>query len=139
MVDEDLRTYLATLLPTGRTIPVEKGKVSMTQPPLRVYFDRADANRDVDQGGQGGLYETWFDIEVAALDDEASPVTIAQGIKDGVGAVLGLNGFRGTMANTFVHGAFAFDQNDDYQPRVLDADEGYYVSAFRLQVIHDTA
>lgn len=151
MIDQDLRAFLITLLPAAATdvggvaltgTPVEKGKASATQTPPFVQYQRADANRDVFLDGSGQLYETDFDVECYALD-EATAQALAQAFKEGPNAnTAGLNGFRGTWGSgpgTFIHGSFAQDHSDDYEPKLLDADEGYSVASIRVHVIHDTA
>jgi hypothetical protein len=142
-VDEDLRLYLLTLVPDPGVV-VEKGKIAATQPRRRVYMQRGSTNRDVTVAGAGLLYETYFDIEVASLEDDADAQAICQHLKEGPGPdplspLPGLNGFRGTWGGHYIHGAFVSDHEDDYQPRLLDADEGYFIAAFRLLVIHEAA
>ena len=205
MIDEDFRTLLVLLLPTS-TI-VEKGKISEEQITTRVFFQKSNENNDLDLDGTGGLVETTFDVEVAALNDDdtaqtmalqlgtvaktlttlngainasvtsvvvnsvanlpanglpfivivdseklkitaisGTTLTVVRGYKSTTAAshltgasvtVIGLNGFRGTSGNTFFHGVLCNDQNDDYQPKMLDADEGYAVVSFQALVIHE--
>lgn len=151
MIDEDFRTFLLTLLPTLTsdvggvnlsTTPIEKGKSSSVQTPPIIVYQRSESNRDLFLDGTGQLYETAFDVECYALDEPTAQV-LAQAIKEGPNAgIHGANGFRGTWGSgpgTFIHGAFAQDHSDDYQPKLLDADEGYSVASLQVQVIHETA
>ncbi len=209
MIDEDFRTLLLATLPTG--VIVEKGKISEEQVPTRVYFQRSNENNDLDLDGVQGLATTIFDVEVAALDDDATTQTMAEQLNaaavsvtltqlngavntttrtivvdstaklpssglpfivligseklavtavddDGVTmtatrgykgttqashadnapvVVQGLNGYRGAIASGYIHGAIVSDQSDDYQPKLLDADEGYAVASFQVTVIHE--
>jgi hypothetical protein len=143
MIEEDLRTYLATLLPTVpvdlSATPIEKGRVSQSQPSPRVHFQRAESNRDVDLSGSGMLYETAFDVEVGAVNDDPTCQTIAEALKEGQTGAGGLNGYRGAMGGNFCHGAFVSDHADDYEPKLLDADDGWNIAAFRVLVIHQSA
>ncbi len=207
MIDEDFRTLLAATLPTG--VVIEKGKISEEQIPIRVYYQRSQENTDLDLDGTGGLATTVFDVEVAALDDDATvqamaeqlsaaavaqtlttlngainasvtsmvvhstatmptsglpfivtigseklaitaisgtTLTVTRGYKSTTAAshldaaavtVSGLDGYRGSAASTWIHGVSVADQSDEYQSRMLDADEGYAVASFQMQVIHD--
>ena len=151
MIDEDLLVFLKTLLPAGPTdlggvdlsaTPIEKGKISQSQPATRIYYQRAEANRDIDLSGAGMLYETSFDVECAALNDDGTCQVLAQALKEGPrAATKGLNGYRGAIGSggNFCHGAFVADHSDDYEPKLLNADEGYSVAAFRVLIIHEAA
>jgi len=52
---------------------------------------------------------------------------------------VGLNGYRGPLIQTgvFCHGAFVEDHSDDYVPKLLDADEGYFIASFQLMIVHE--
>ena len=50
--------------------------------------------------------------------------------------VHGLDGFRGVFGGTTALGIFVADHVDDYQPAMLDADEGYDLATFQATVIH---
>jgi hypothetical protein len=70
MIDEDFRTLLANLLPTGTVI--EKGMISEERPSTRVFFQRSAADQELDLDGAAGLNETLFDVEVGALTDNTT-------------------------------------------------------------------
>ena len=129
LIDEDFRTALVSLLPAGTTI--EKGTISDERPTTRVYYQRSQANQDTHLNGDQGLTTTVFDVEVAALADDATAQSLAGTIK------AALNGSRGVMgASSSALGVFVADHADDYQPRGVDADDGYCVAAFQVSVIH---
>lgn len=46
----------------------------------------------------------------------------------------GLNGYQGTVGGTIFLGVFTQDQSDQYEPKLLDEDEGYFVGSFQAQV-----
>lgn len=129
MIDEDFRTKLTQLLPAGT--PIEKGLVSEEALPTRVYYQVATSNQDTDLDGTQGLSETAFDVECAALSDDATAQTLAAAVKSA------LNGFHGKFgASSVALGMFVSDHADDYQPRGVDADDGYHVAAFQVTVNH---
>jgi hypothetical protein len=142
MIDEDLRTFMATLVPANTVI--EKGWIDQTATPAkRIFYQRSEANHEVDLAGNGLLYETLFDVEVAALEDDATCQTLAQDLKGGPDAnTHGLNGYRGRMGDantgTFTQYVCTSDHSDSYEPRLLDADEGYSIASFQVLVIHET-
>lgn len=129
MIDTDFRGKLVALLPTGTT--AEKGFISAGQPTTRVYFQRANENQEVFQSGAAQNKETIFDVEVAVLNDDAAVQSLADTLKSA------LNGFQGAFGNgnTWALGMFVSDHSDDYQPRLLDADEGYEIATFQVMVI----
>jgi hypothetical protein len=131
VIDQDFRTKLLALLAADfEDVPVEKGKVSEDKAQPWVYYQRGGGDQDTDlDGTKSSIRETWFDIEVAGLDDDAVQ-PVADALKDG------LNGFRGSMGSSTVLGAFWESHSDDYAPKHLDADEGFYLATFRAQVIH---
>jgi hypothetical protein len=66
--------------------------------------------------------------------------TAAASHSDGANVTMtGLNGLRGALGNSgiFCHGAFVEDHTDDYVPKMLDADEGYFTAAFQVHMIHE--
>jgi hypothetical protein len=131
-IDEEFRDFVQSRAAPG--VPMEKGRVSeeldFAATPVRIYFQRASENNDVYLNGQPLLTETVFDIEVGALDDDlVQPV--AERIKDLC------SGYRGAMGKRFAHSTYQQDQNDDYQPRLLDADAGIYGTTFQVAVTHE--
>ncbi len=127
MNDEDFYARLKTLIAAYST-SVEKSKVSEEQPPARVEYERAEQNTDTFLNGAAGLTETLYDVEVGGPDDNAVQIQAAA-IK------AGLNGFSGAMGSTVALGCWVSDHSDDYEPHLLDADEGTYLATFRVQVI----
>ncbi len=131
MIDEDFRQKLLTY---AVGLPVEKGKVSEDQPQaLRVEFERGESNTETYTSGAGALTETLFDVEVQGTSPAPVQALVAQVKADQVNG--GLNGFAGAMGASTVLGCWVMDHDDDYQPKLLDADEGFYVATFRVQVI----
>lgn len=131
MIDEDFRTKLLSYTAGA---PVEKGKVSEDQPQaLRVEFERGESNTDTYTSGGAGLTETLFDVEVQGTSPGPVQALVALVKSDALSG--GLNGFSGAMGASTVLGCWVMDHDDDYQPKLLDADEGFYVATFRVQVI----
>ncbi len=126
MIDEDFRTLLAANVPNGTVI--EKGTISAEQIPTRVYYQRSAATTDLFLNKSLGITETVFDVEIAARDDDATVQTLADAVKTA------LNGYQGTTGSTGVLATFVADHADDYQPRGVDADDGYDVAAFQVTV-----
>lgn len=126
MIDEDFRTYLvAQSIPNGT--PVEKGKISMEQATTRVLFQRAEENDDLFLNGSNGLQTVIFDVECGARD-EATAQNMASTLKTA------LNGHQGALGNSAALGIFVEDHSDEYQPMMLDSDEGYDIATFRAVV-----
>lgn len=135
-IDEAFRAKIVALLPAGYTeVPVQKGKISATQPETRIQFDRATEDQETFlDGSTVGLGDVTFDVEIQALSDDDTQAIVA-GIKGMQPA--GLNAFRGLVSGIFIHGIFTGDHGDQYQPRLLSADEGFSVATFQAQVIFD--
>ncbi len=147
MIDEDflykVQTITQTYTPTG--IAVEKGDISSERTPTRIFFNRSDSEQDLMLNGDQALTTTVFNVEVASLaadstaasgDDVVQPLT--KTLKDA------LNGFRGAFGSNFADndyhsvslGMFVSDHSDDYEPRGVDADDGYCVAAFQVKIVH---
>jgi hypothetical protein len=47
----------------------------------------------------------------------------------------GLHGWRGPIGNSVILGTFVRDHSDDYSPKMLDSDEGYFVATFQATVV----
>jgi hypothetical protein len=118
------------LLPSVTAI--EKGVVSSGQPPTRVYFQRQTENQDLFQNGSACNKTTVFDVEVAALNDDATTQSMADTLKN---ALNGFQGAFGSANNSWALGMFVSDHTDEYEPRLLDADEGYTIATFQVEVI----
>lgn len=132
-VDEDLRTKLATII-NDATIPIEEGKVSDTRARTRVWYRRANSNTDVFIGGNAGLTETRFDIEVHG-ENIATVQTLAASIK-ALHSAGGLNGLSGAFGSSSVLGIFVEDHSDDYEPKGgFETDTGLHVCSLDVQVI----
>ena len=147
MIDEDflykLQAISQTVYPDG--VAIEKGDISTERMPTRIYFDRSDSEQDLMLNGDQGLTTTVFNVEVASLTiDTTTPNgdAIVQPLTKTLKDVL--NGFRGAFgsnaADTNYHsvslGMFVSDHADDYQPRGVDADDGYFVAAFQVKIVH---
>jgi acylphosphatase len=126
VIDESFAKHLRTLT----TVPVEKGFVSDDKEPPWVYFQRALSNTETDLKGEvSTLTDTTFDVEVVGEDDDAVQ-TLAAALK------AALNGYRGTMQGAVVLGAFVADHTDDYRPKSVDSDDGYFLAAFQVEMTH---
>ena len=138
MIDEDFLYMLQnsiTGVPSGTA--VEKGVVSEEMPSTRIYFQRSDSEQDLMLNGNQALTTTVFDVEVAALDDNAVQ-PLAKSLKDVLNGYMGAFGsnYADTANHSVALGMFVSDHSDDYQPRVVDADDGYHVAAFQTKIIH---
>ncbi len=147
MIDEDflykLDAICRTPYPDG--IAIEKGDVSVERTPTRIFFDRSDSEQDLMLNADQGLTTTIFNVEVASLAvDSAIPSgdAVVQPLTKTLKDVL--NGFRGAFGSNFADtsyhsvslGMFVSDHADDYQPRGVDADDGYFVAAFQVKIVH---
>ena len=132
MIDEDFRTALVGLLPSGT--PIEKGVIGDEQTPTRVYYQRSSGNQDVYLDGAPGLTTTVFDVEAAALADDTTVQSLMATIKTMHGYPA--NGVALTHGTSSILGIFVADHADDYQPRGVDADDGYVVAAVQISVTH---
>jgi hypothetical protein len=124
MIDIDLQAYLATLT----SLPVQQDVISEDKGQPRIWFQRRNGNDDLFLSGAVALTETTFDVEVSGLDIDQVQATASE-IKTG------LNGFLGPMNGENVLGCFVNDQADDYISKSLNADDGYHVAAFSVQII----
>lgn len=129
MIDEDFRTKLKSYA-DAFNVPVEKDKVSEEQPRFRVEFERAESNPETFTNGAALAGESIFDVEVAG---QAPDKAMVQNLADAIKA--GLNGFSGTVGGTVFLGAWVSDHSDDYEPHLLDYDDGTFTASFRVQVI----
>ncbi len=132
-VDENFVVALASVLPNGTVI--EESTISEDKAQTRVWFRRADEETELHLDGTEGLTTTEFDVEVHSTDiDEAQELAAA--IKAPV-ARDGLHGFQGTMGDMEVAGVFVSNQDDSYQPKGLNADDGFFVPALKVKVMFD--
>ena len=125
MLDVDFQSYLASL--TGTTVQENLLSEDKTNLP-RVWWQRSEGNVDLLLSGATALARTIYDVEVSALDVDAAAST-ADTIKTT------LNGYAGAMGSSRVLAAFVQDQADDYVPKSLDADEGFHVFAFTVEIL----
>lgn len=132
-VDVDLRTKLVSII-NDASVPVEQGKITDTRGKPRVWLRRAGGATDIFLGGQKGLTETRFDVEVHGDD-----IGAVQGLADSIRAHHGdggLNGFAGTLGTSEVLGVFVEDHADDYEPKgFAENDAGTHVAALDVNII----
>lgn len=128
-IDLDLTQQLQFL--TFSQYPVEQNKIAEDYSVApAIMFVRRNQVQDLFLGGQTGLNESEYDIEIYGTDIDAV---------DAAAELLRtpLNGFSGNMGLTFVYAAFVTDHSDDYTPKVeLQTDEGLHVQTFALRLIH---
>ncbi len=128
---ENLRTELVQIV--GNDVPVEQGKISEeTEADPRVFYGRVSEQAEVFVGGQGGLGEAHFTVEifgtdVAEVQDMAGRIRALAGDN-------GLNGKHGYFGLDEVLGVYVTDQDDDYEYRGMDADEGWHAAALDVQI-----
>lgn len=131
-IDVDLLAKLQTLT----TAPVQLNYASTDRPQPRVWLQRRNDNRPLNLAGTETLIrETFFDVEVGALDPDVGAAIAEQLTAEWTASPAGMNGFRGQMGGTRVLGCFVEDVGDDYQPRELELDDGYHVTAFSLRLL----
>jgi len=108
--------------------PVQQGVISEDKPNLRVWLQRRPSNLDLLLDGSPSLATAFYAVEVTGLDIDAVE-TEADNLRTA------LHGYFGPMGTTHVLGAFANDLEEDYIPRSLNADEGFHLEGFELQII----
>lgn len=127
-IDTDLQQFLYW---TSNGAVVEQGKVSenYTTSPA-IYFNRINSDVELFLGGEAGLYDSNYDVEVYGEDIDK--------VEDMAQALISaLHGFMGKMGYTTVQAAFVTDHSEDYASKVaMETDEGINVSHFALQIIH---
>ena len=97
----------------------------------RIWYARSSEREDLDLGGEGGLVESEWDLEVISDDlDEAQD--LAHVVKRF------LRGKRGTFGTQTVLGTFVEDHNDEYISKSVDAESGYQVAALRVRIFHES-
>jgi len=128
---ENLRTELVQIV--GNDVPVEQGKISEeTEADPRVFFQRDSEQADVLIGGGPGLNEAHFSVEIFGTD-----VAEVQALAEQMRALAddgGLNGKHGFFGLGEVLGVYVTDQDDDYEYRGMDADEGWHAAALDVQI-----
>ena len=124
MIDTDFYAKLDGLT----TAPVQQNVLSDNQPQPFVWFQRQYANTDLLLNAGAALYDTTYDVEVCGLDIDAT-AAIAENLKTS------LHGFHGTMGGTNVLGMFVQDADDNYVQKNMNADEGFHVFAFQVQIM----
>jgi predicted exporter len=111
--------------------PVEQGKISADKTPsTAVYFSRAPSTQHMFLGGEAGLWDSNFDVEVYGSDIDAVE-TLATNL------IVACQGFTGAMGQTTVLAMFVSDHAEDYVSKVeMNTDSGLNVSHFALEIIH---
>ena len=132
-LDEDLRTeILAASTTLGQrchqnVVPEHQGNLFP-----RCWYQRTSTDDLLAaDGSRIGLVWQEYTVECISLDI-AEAITAADAIRRG------LNGKHGTFGSGTTQGAFVEDQDDDYIPRGIGADEGAHVSALRVRIAVDT-
>lgn len=134
-IDADLRTKLLAVLSAAGydSVPVQQNYASADQGQPRVWYQRRSDSPDTFlSSAEQTVREVTWSVEVDALDPDAGGA-VADLIQSSHPA--GMHGFSGRMGSTQVLGCWAEDAGDEYQPRGLDLDDGYHVSAFNLKMI----
>jgi hypothetical protein len=131
-LDVSLLAKLRSLIPTGVPAQLNYESADQTQP--RVWLQRSNDDSPMNLAGDDTVISdsTWT-VEVEAMDPDVG-ASIAEALT--AKAPAGMNGFRGMMAGTMVLGCFCENVSDDYQPRNLDLDDGYQVTAFNLRILN---
>lgn len=126
MIDIALLNKIKTLT----LLPVEQGKIDFDKPGSRVWFQRSSSNTDLFCNGKPSMFDDVFMVEVITEDIDATQLQ-ADKIK------AGLNGFRGVLFGEFryILGMFVSDAADEYEPKNLSADEGFFVQAFEVRIL----
>lgn len=126
MIDENFYSLLATL---ASPYAVEEAKVSEFQGQTRVWFQRSGEKTERHLDGSAGLTTTEFDVEVHSTD-----ISTSQDLADALKA--GLDAYYGTMGAQAVDGIFVEDHDDNYVPKGLMGDAGFFVPALKVTVMH---
>lgn len=108
---QDLRTFLLTKAAvTTITKNIHRNVIPEEHNELPwVRYRRTNANDDITHDGQGGLTQTIFSLDCFGSNQDS-----ADDLADAVRTTL--EGYRGAMGGTTVHGAFIRDKADDYDP-----------------------
>lgn len=132
-IDISLRSYLlAQASITTFTTTVQVNHISQGASSTRIWLSRRASDEEVDLGGNGGLIESYFDIEAMSEDIDTAQ-DLAQAIKEA------LNGYRGVMGAQPVQAVFVADHTDDYLPRNQDDDLGLHIASLDVQIWHAQA
>ena len=133
-IGEDIRTFIIGSTSVAShfdaiTAPgvVEQNKIRQEAPSPRIWYQRDTEEEQVDLTGAGGLVESTWDIEVHSTDDDAR-FDIADALK------ARMNGYFGTFGSRKVQGVFIKDHEDDYIPRGVGSEEGFYVAALSATI-----
>lgn len=124
-IDLDLYTKLATLAPSAA---IQQDNISEDKGATRIAFLRQATDLDLMLNGDSAITTVTYLVEVGAEDIDA-----CQTVKDQIRA---LNGFVGTMGSTIVKGAFVNDITGEYIPKMLNADEGFYIEALEIDFLY---
>jgi len=137
-IGENLRSFITSstgvlAVFSGAAAPnaVLQNKLPYGPPLPRIWFGRASQEEEVDLSGTGGLVESSWNIE-AISDDVDEALEIADAVK------ADLNGHRGTFGSGTVKGCFVEDHDDDYQPKGVGSEDGFYVAAISARIFFST-
>jgi hypothetical protein len=131
---EGLRSHLieelTTLPDAERPGIIQYGKIDQTAGTTRVWYQRRSEDNAKNSSGVTLLEQTYIDLEVMSKDGELA-LEIAAEIKSI------LHGHKGLIGDTFrALEVWVLDAADDYEPRGQNDDEGLYVVALDIHVIH---
>jgi hypothetical protein len=124
-LDTDFHSWLVSL---SGGAPVQQNYESEDKTQPRVYWQRREANTDLFNNGASAISTTDYVVEVAGLDPDAT-ATIADNIKTTS------NGVLGVIGGTRVLMMAVHDATDDYIPKSMDADEGFHVYSFTVELL----
>ena len=125
MIDVSFYWFLQSLT----SYPVQQDRIDASQLATpRVWFQRQSQTTEVFVNGTPGQTDTVFDVEVCGEDIDAVQ-NLANTLRTS------LNGYSGIMLFDRVLGTFVNEANDEYIFKNFDADDGFHVAAFQVQVI----
>lgn len=134
---ENLRTYLIreeVLDDHSELGVIEQNKSTLPEdlPPQRIVLKRGSHKKDLDLSGNALLETTKINCECISENIEAAMI-LADDVKNL------LHGVQGTMGAHCVASIFVTDHNDDYEPYSLSEDEGNFVAALEIEIVHTDA
>ena len=133
-IGEDIRTFIigSTGVAThfaaiAAPAVVEQNTIRQEAPTPRIWYQRDSEREETDLSGEGGLVESQWNIEVHSTSDDAR-FDIADALKTR------MNGYYGPFGSRTVQGVFIEDHDDDYIPRGIGSEEGFYVAALSARI-----
>lgn len=129
-VPTNLRTFLLAQTAISSVVgaQVHQAIVPDNREPPYVWFGRSGTTRNE-------LLNP--DVGTAAITEFFSVECIAMNLDhaQALGAALrALDGYRSTFGDTSVQALFIEEQNDDYEYRTINGDEGFHTCAFTIEV-----